>query len=106
MGALSFQGLVELPREPDVDALAFPGTGFRNAVPGQAPDREAAYLFYRNAGGADQWGRAAKFTATDGSWDDEFGGAVAVSGSIVIVGACQVDGAGTDRGAAYLFAIP
>ena len=44
-----------------------------------------------------------KLTATNGSVGDEFGRSVAVSGSIIVVGAYLDDDNGTDRGASYIF---
>ncbi len=66
-------------------------------------DRGAAYVFYRNQGGTDNWGEVAKLTASDAADSDEFGWSVAISGDYVVVGARVEDGAGTDRGAAYVF---
>jgi len=65
--------------------------------------RGAAYIFYRNQGGADQWGEVAKLTASDAQDSDLFGYAVSISGDYAIVGAYNEDGLGTDRGAAYIF---
>lgn len=44
-----------------------------------------------------------KLTASDAADDDEFGYAVAQSGDLVVVGAHFEDGAGTNRGAAYVY---
>ena len=65
--------------------------------------RGAAYVFERNQGGADSWGQVKKLTASDAADDDLFGLSVAISGDTVVVAAWREDGAGTDRGAAYLF---
>jgi len=67
--------------------------------------RGAAYLFERNWGGADNWGEVQKLTASDGADDDHFGFSVAISGDTVVVGARYKDGAGTNRGAAYVFSL-
>lgn len=66
-------------------------------------DRGAVYLFERDAGGSDGWGEVAVLTADDGEDGDGFGSAVGLSASTAIVGAHYADGAGVDRGAAYLF---
>lgn len=64
----------------------------------------AAYLFERNQGGAGAWGQVKKLTAADGAAFDNFGGAVAVSGEIVVVGAAGSNVSGNlDQGSAYLF---
>lgn len=44
-----------------------------------------------------------KLTAADAADDDEFGYAVAQSGDLVVVGAPLEDGAGSNRGAAYVY---
>ncbi len=65
----------------------------------------AAYIFYRNSGGADQWGQVKRLTASDYEAEDYFGGAVAISADTIVVGAKGADVFGqTDAGAAYVFA--
>jgi hypothetical protein len=70
---------------------------------GSGTNQGAAYVFYRNEGGADNWGQVKKLTAADKADNDSFGYAVAVDGDTIIVGADGEDGDGTDRGAAYIF---
>jgi hypothetical protein len=70
---------------------------------GAGSQRGAAYLFYRNQGGADNWGELKKIVASDAANDDTFGYSVAMDGDYLVVGADGEDGAGTIRGAAYLF---
>ncbi|MEJ2210846.1 MAG: FG-GAP repeat protein, partial [Anaerolineae bacterium] len=70
---------------------------------GGGSDRGAAYVFERNRGGADGWGHARTLAASDAADEDSFGGSVAISGDTIVVGAPYEDGAGTDRGAAYVF---
>jgi hypothetical protein len=70
---------------------------------GEGTDRGAAYVFARNSGGANNWGQARKLTASYAEDDDHFGRSVAIGGSTVVVGAHAEDGAGTDRGAAYVY---
>jgi hypothetical protein len=69
----------------------------------QGTDSGAAYLFDRNAGGADSWGQVEKLLASDGAAGDYFGNAVAIAGDVVVVGANLDDDHGTDSGAAYVF---
>jgi 6-phosphogluconolactonase/glucosamine-6-phosphate isomerase/deaminase len=58
----------------------------------------------RNQGGiADNWGQVTKLRASDAANNDSSGRAVAISGDQVIAGAYGEDGAGSDRGAAYVF---
>lgn len=60
----------------------------------------AAYVFVRNAGGADAWEQVAKLTASDAAQDAQFGYDVAISGDTVVVGAYGDD---SYTGAAYVF---
>jgi hypothetical protein len=65
----------------------------------------AAYVFSMDAGGT--WNQTTRLTAVDGSADDNFGNAVAVSGGTALVAAFNADGDGAeDAGAAYLLADP
>jgi hypothetical protein len=66
-------------------------------------NRGAAYLYWRDEGGADNWGQVKKLIANDTENYDFFGWSVAISGWIVVVGAKWENGAGTKRGAAYVF---
>jgi hypothetical protein len=70
---------------------------------GGGSDRGAAYIFERNQGGVDNWGEVQKLIAADAADEDFFGWSVAISGDTVVVGAHMEDGAGDERGAAYLF---
>ncbi|MFN0035849.1 MAG: HYR domain-containing protein [Saprospiraceae bacterium] len=63
----------------------------------------AAYIFYRNLGGADNWGQAAKLLAITGAADDGLGVSVDIHGDFAIVGANGVDGLQQNTGAAYIF---
>ena len=64
----------------------------------------AAYVFYRDQGGPDAWGQAAKLIASDGAETDRLGWSVSISGDTVVGGALYVDyGDNTDQGAAYVF---
>lgn len=63
----------------------------------------SAYVFYRNQGGADNWGQVKKLVAGDGATQDQFGLSVAISGDYILVGAPFGDGAGGDEGSAYVF---
>ncbi|NOT60397.1 MAG: HYR domain-containing protein, partial [Acidobacteria bacterium] len=60
----------------------------------------SAYIFERNKGGADNWGEVKKLTASDGAAFDDFGWSVAISGSMVIVGAPVDD---SRKGSSYIF---
>ena len=66
-------------------------------------DAGAAYIFYRNLGGPDNWGQVKKLLASSPNPYDFFGTSVSISGDQAVVGALQQDGAGLDAGAAYVF---
>ena len=61
----------------------------------------AAYVFERDELGL--WSEVAKLTAPDGAGGDSFGGAVAVHGSRIVVGAPLSDPQGFNSGSAYVF---
>ena len=63
----------------------------------------SAYIFYKDQGGAGNWGQAAKLTPSDGAADDEFGNSVSISGHYAVVGAFQNDDNGDHSGSAYIF---
>lgn len=67
----------------------------------------AAYVFERHQGGPNNWGQAAKLTAADAGFFDEFGRAVAISGDTIAVGAPYENGGDddpmSDAGAVYIF---
>lgn len=78
--------------------------GARNADVGGNDNQGAVYVFNRGQGGADNWGQAAKLTATDGAADDHFGRSVTIEGETVVVGAPHTDvGGNVDQGAAYVY---
>ena len=78
--------------------------GAGNADIGGNADQGAAYVFYRNQGGPDAWGQAAKLTAADGAAGDWFGFGASLSGDTALAVACLADvGGNVDQGAAYIF---
>ena len=97
------------------DAQAFDGFGHSVAVSGDTAvvgargedaagsDAGAAYVFERDAGGADNWGEVTKLTASDAEAGDHFGENVAVSSNTAVVGAWAEDAGGGSAGAAYVF---
>jgi len=76
------------------DTLAV-GAAFDDSGPIQ--DQGAAYIFTRNGA---MWTQQPKIIANGGASQDYFGGAVALSGDTLAVGAV---GANTDQGAVYVF---
>jgi hypothetical protein len=72
---------------------------FRNDANG-LESSGAAYVF-ESVGGV--WTEVAKLTAADGAAEDAFGGAVALSGDRVLVGAAGDDDRGTRSGSVYVF---
>jgi FG-GAP repeat len=66
-------------------------------------DSGSAYVFERDQGGLDNWGQAAKLTASDGSAWDRFGRWIAISGDTVVVSAPRDGYNGSNSGSAYIF---
>jgi len=60
----------------------------------------SAYVFIRSG---ITWTQQAKLTADDAAAGEQFGGAVAISGDSIVVGAFRDDDAGTESGSAYVF---
>ncbi len=78
--------------------------GASGADVGGRGDQGAAYVFYRDQGGADAWGQVGKLTAADGAAGDGLGDSVSVDGDTAVVGAGEADvGGNDDQGAAYVF---
>lgn len=67
---------------------------------GAGYNRGAAYVFTRSG---TTWTEQQKLTASDPEDEDYFGVSVAIDGDTVVVGANLEDGAGTNRGAAYVY---
>ncbi|MHC4521082.1 MAG: FG-GAP repeat protein [Planctomycetota bacterium] len=80
----------------DIAIVGAPGhDGFGNSS-------GAAYVFYRNEGGPDNWGEVAILTASDAVAEHAFG-VVSISGDTVIIGAPGDDTPSVDTGSAYIF---
>jgi hypothetical protein len=89
--------------------------GFSVAIDGDTvvvgvPDGETdvwssgcAFVYMRNAGGANTWGQVAKLAASDAVSDDDFGSSVSIGGDLIVVGAPAKNGIDTGTGAAYIF---
>lgn len=82
----------------DVVVVGAPGEDI-----GAAVDAGAAYVFERDAGGADNWGRVARLTAGTAAADRRFGLAVAADGETVVVGAPGDPSALLFVGSAYVY---
>ncbi len=63
----------------------------------------SAYIFERNIGGSDNWGRVTKLLASDGEEDDKFGYSVAISGDTVVVGTYGDEDNGVISDSAYIY---
>ena len=55
----------------------------------------AAYIFYRNEGGEDNWGQFKKIVAIDGKSLDRFGFGASIWGNYAVVGAPALNTAGS-----------
>ncbi|HUU98059.1 MAG TPA: FG-GAP repeat protein [Phycisphaerae bacterium] len=85
--AVAISGDMAVVGAPDDDAM-----GFRSG---------SAYVFERQPDGT--WTQLQKLTASDGAPVDHFGDAVAISGTIIVVGAQDDDDLGWNSGSAYVF---
>ncbi|MCZ6735939.1 MAG: FG-GAP repeat protein, partial [Planctomycetota bacterium] len=70
---------------------------------GIVADSGAAYVFVKPPGGWVTGTQTAKLTASDGAFNDGFGGSVSISGDVAVVGAVGGDGPFVDTGSAYVF---
>ena len=85
-------------------AVAIAGEYAYVAAPRANSGTGAVYVFHRDAGGAGNWGQIARHTPAPGAQGDQFGGALAVAGNRMAVGAGLADVAGrADQGAAFVF---
>ena len=64
------------------------------------PGAGSAYVFVRSGA---TWTEQQKLVASDGHTGDQFGCSVAISGDIVVIGACDTDVGGNNAGSAYVF---
>ncbi|MBN1868544.1 FG-GAP repeat protein [Candidatus Sumerlaeota bacterium] len=60
----------------------------------------SAYVFYRNQGGANNWGQVRKLVASDAATTDYFGHGVSIDGDTIMIGARGDD---SMAGSAYIF---
>ena len=78
-------------------SVAVSGSTVVVGAPATSPNTGAAYVF---TGSGSTWTQRAKLTATGGAPGDRFGYAVALSGSVAVIGAT---GSNSNTGAAYVF---
>jgi hypothetical protein len=62
----------------------------------------AAYFFYRDLGGSNNWGEQRKVSADSGDKNDHFGSAVDIRNNYAIIGSPRDDDQGFQAGAAYI----
>ena len=79
------------------DTLVVAATG---ADVGGNADQGVVYIYYRNLGGENNWGQAARLTASDGGAGDLLGWPVRIDGEVLVAGA---SGKNNLQGAAYIF---
>jgi FG-GAP repeat len=74
------------------------------ALNGTNVDKGSAYIFSRNTGGTNAWGRVKELVVNDGVADDQFGKSISISGNTIVVGAFWDDVAtNINQGSAYVF---
>jgi hypothetical protein len=64
------------------------------------------YVYHRNQGGDDTWGRVVNLKSPDITWNDYFGYSVSISSDNIMIGAYQDDDSGSNSGSAYVFQTP
>jgi len=67
------------------------------------PQSGRAYVFFRDNGGADNWGQQARLAGSGIVGGDQFGWSASVSGDCVVVGTPGDDDKGANAGCAYIF---
>lgn len=96
----------------DIAVVGAPFHDFDETGGDSTKDAGAAYIFYRNEGGAGNWGLKKKIVASGNNGrdtGDNFGNSVAINGNTIVVGAIYQDfnASGlsefSDAGAAYVF---
>ena len=103
----ALQRLLDDIRAGKVDCVVVDGDvaviGAYNATIG-GYNNGAAYVFYRNQGGADNWGFVKKLTSSDTGDFYGFGGSIAIDADTLVVGASGATvGGSIGNGAAYVF---
>jgi len=63
----------------------------------------SAYIFYKDEGGANNWGQIKKLAASDAESGDFFGASVSISGDYIIVGAFSESSVASGSGSAYIY---
>ena len=86
------------------DTIVVGSSGKSGGTDGQYTNAGAAYVFYRNQGGANHWGQVKKLTPPAGQMEDngDFGIVVALSGDTILIGASRTIQPGQSR--VYVFA--
>lgn len=84
------------------ESVALRGDRAVVGAPGHASGAGAAYVFARSGG---SWQQQQKLSAPSPAANDGFGKAVAVDSTTCLIGAPGRDGAASDAGAAYVFAL-
>jgi|GEM_PF-4311367 len=81
-------------------------TGAEQDESSGAPNSGAAFIYYKNQGGIDNYGLVVELTGSDTDAGDQFGAAVAVDGNYAVVGARTAEfssGFPTETGTAFIF---
>lgn len=77
-----------------------------NGPAGGFPDAGTAYVYERNQGGQNPWGRVAKLDSSAPSDGAAFSARIAIAGGVIAIGAPYGDFADTDAGEVYVFERP
>jgi|SRR5579863_5615009 len=86
------------------NSVAISGNNILAGAPGTKSSKGAVLAFTKPAGGWVNMTQSALLLATDGSGGDRFGYSVGLSGNVAAIGAPNFGNAGSQIGAAYVFA--
>jgi len=106
-GVDQWGAVVELSASDTVDenlfgeAVAAAGDLIAIGAPGIGSG--SVYLYSRDLGGPGNWGELTKIEPPDGASNDQFGAAVALMGTVLVVGSPWDDDFGNGSGSAYVF---
>lgn len=64
---------------------------------------EAVHVFHQNAGGTNQWNEVTELTPPGENSNTNFGGSLAISGDVALVGASRDYASGNDPGTVYVY---
>jgi hypothetical protein len=74
-----------------------------SGLPGVFDGTGAAYVYYKDSGGADNWGEVKKITAATPEGESRFGRSLSLHGDSVVIGAPNENTSASDSGSVFVF---